>query len=266
MTDAKTDFGPRKVPVLTLVFRVLAGLGGGVMGTAVLLIAVFLGASILSPLATPEGEEAVMNPLIIFVFMAVVFLSSCLSNVISTLLIGLTDRTKYKMLFSYIYQVFIINLVILVFSAPVYIIVSGLSVEMMASVAAIQILVSVMASFLILEILSEAKYALLGVYSATLGLVMASAVNFALYQIFQQNAAILLFAALPVIWMTLGLFNGLTGMGYRFVYDSYGVDFLSKYVKYGQDTEPEEKEEVTEKDVLSMKKDDKGADFLQKNS
>lgn len=262
----KTDLGPRKVSLLTLIFRALAGLGGGVMGTAVLLVAVFLGASILAPLAGEEGTEMALNPLIIFVFMAVVFLSSCLSNVMSTLLIGLTDRDKYKLLFSSIYQIFIVNVVILVFTAPVYIIVSGLSVEMMAYVAAIQILISVMASFLILEILSEAKYALLGVYSATLGLLLASAINFTLYQMFGQNAAILLFAALPVIWMTLGLLNGLTGMGYRFIYDSYGVDFLSKYVKYGRDTEPQTEEKITEKDVLSLKKDESGEDFLKKES
>ncbi|MBU1019079.1 MAG: hypothetical protein ABII07_00400 [Patescibacteria group bacterium] len=265
MNDATTDFGPKKVSFLTLIFRALAGLAGGTMGTAVLLIAVFLGSSLLSPLAGEEGSGMALNPLVIFIFMVVVFLSSCLANVVSTFLIGLTDRKKYATLFSAVYQVFIANIVILVFSAPVYIIVSGLSTEMMGYVAAIQILISVMASYLILEILSDVKYALLGVYGATLGLVFASAVNFILYQIFGQNPTILLFAALPVIWMVLGLFNGLTGMGYRFVYDSYGVDFLSKYVKYGQDTEPEKPEEITEKDVLSLEKDEGGKEFLEKN-
>lgn len=262
--DATTnDFGPRKVSLLTLVFRTLAGLGGGVMGTAVLLFAVFLGSSVLSSISG-DGETAALNPLVIFIFMAVVFLSSCLSNCISALLIQLTDREKYKMISSAVYQVFVANLVLFISTVPVYIIVSGVSIEMMVYVAAIQILISVMASALILEILSDAKYALLGVYSMIFGLLAASAVNFALYQLAGQNGAVLLFAALPVIWMMVGLFNGLTGMAYRFVYESYGVDFLSKYVKYGQDTEPVTEEPITEKDVLKMKKDDSGSEFLEK--
>jgi len=264
MKPSKSDFGPRKVPLLTLGLRTLAGLGGGIVGTAVLLVAVFLGASVLSSITSTEGA---VNPLVIFVFMAVVFLSSCLSNVVSTLLIGLTDRDKYKMLFSTIYQVFIVNLVTLVLMAPVYIIVSGFSAEMMAYVAALQILITIVASALILEILSDAKYALLGVYSVTFGLVAASAINFILYKMAGENGTILLFAALPVIWFMLGLMNGLIGMGYRFIYDSYGVDFLSKYVKYGLDTEPSsEEEEITEKDALSMKQDVKGGEFFEEDS
>ncbi len=259
MEANKSDFGPRKVSLLMLGLRTIAGLGGGVVGTTVLLVAVFLGASVLSSITSTEGA---MNPLVIFVFMAVTFLSSCLANVGSTLLIGLTDRAKYKTIFSTIYQVFAVNLVTLILMAPVYIIVSGLSIEMMAYVAALQILITIVASNLILEILSDSKYALLGVYSTIFGLVAASAVNFALFQLAGQNGTILLFAALPVIWLMLGLMNGLVGMGYRFVYDAYGVDFLSKYIKYGEDAEPQVEEEITEKDVLSMKKDVKGEEFF----
>ncbi|EKD47973.1 MAG: hypothetical protein ACD_65C00194G0002 [uncultured bacterium] len=261
MADTQTILGPRKVTLLMLGLRAVCGLGGGVMGTMVLLISVLLGASIFSGFASEDGGGT-LNPLVVFVFMAVTFLSSCLSNTISCLLIGLTDKGKYKSLFSTLYQVFAINLAILILMAPVYIIVSGVSVEMMAYVAALQILVSIIASSLILEILSDAKYALLGVYSTVFGLIFASAINFALYIMAGQNTSILLFAALPVIWMMLGLMNGLVGMGYRFVYDAYGIDFLSKYIKYGRDEEVGQEEEITRKDVLSVKKDVKGGEFF----
>ena len=262
MGDTKTDFGPRKVSLLVLGFRALAGIAGGIVGTMVLLFSVFLGASFFS---TEQGVETSLNPLVIFVFMAVTFLSSCLANCVSTFLVGLTDRSKYKNLFSSMYQIFAVNLAIMILMAPIYIIVSGLDMATMAYVAAIQILLSVIASAMILEILSDAKYALLGVYNVVLGLIFASALNFALYQLVGQNPTILLFAALPVIWMMLGLFNGLVGMGYRFVYDSYGIDFLSKYVKYGRDEEePEAEEEITEKEILGMKKDYSGGEFLKK--
>lgn len=258
--ETAKSIGPRKVTLLALGLRALAGLGGGVVGTMVLLVAVFLGASVLSGIST---EENAGNPLVIFVFMAVTFLSSCLANCVSTLLIGLTDRDKYKMIFSTIYQVFIVNLVTLILMAPVYIIVSSLSVEMMAYVAALQILITIVASALILEFLSDTKYALLGIYSVIFGLVLASILNFVLYHVAGENATILLFAALPVTWLMLGFMNGVVGMAYRFVYDAYGVDFLSKYVKYGQDTDAQVEEEITEKDVLSMKKDVKGSDFFE---
>jgi len=263
MGDTKNDLGPRKVSLMVLGFRALAGVAGGITGTMVLLFSVFLGASFFS---TEQGaDETSLNPLIIFVFMAVTFLSSCLSNSVSTFLIGLTDRSKYKNLFSSMYQIFAVNLAIMILMAPIYIIVSGLDITFMAYVAAIQILLSVIASALILEILSDAKYALLGVYNVVLGLIFASAFNFVLYQMAGQNPTILLFAALPIIWMMLGLFNGLVGMGYRFIYDAYGIDFLSKYVKYGRDEEePEGEADITEKEILGMKKDYSGSDFLKK--
>ena len=177
MGDTKTDFGPRKVSLLVLGFRALAGIAGGIVGTMVLLFSVFLGASFFS---TEQGVETSLNPLVIFVFMAVTFLSSCLANCVSTFLIGLTDRSKYKNLFSSMYQIFAVNLAIMILMAPIYIIVSGLDMATMAYVAAIQILLSVIASAMILEILSDAKYALLGVYNVVLGLIFASALNFAL--------------------------------------------------------------------------------------
>jgi len=142
-------------------------------------------------------------------------------------------------------------------------IVSGLKVEMIASVAALQVVVSAFISALILEIIADYKYALLGVYSTAFSVLVSAGIYFFFYSVSSEQPIILLFLALPVIWGAIGIFSGLLGLVYEKVYRLYGIDFLSSAIKYGDDEtygeEPVEEDEEEEKP-----KDDAGAEFLGK--
>ena len=239
--------GPRPVSPLVLLLRALSGLGGGVVGTAVVIFIAFLGAGILQSALGASSENDTIHPLFVFVFIAMMFLGSLASNLLGPLFIGLTDRKKYVGLTTSLYQIFAANLVILIVLVPVYMIVSGLKIEMLASVAALQVVVSAFISALILEIIADHKYALLGVYSTAFSILVSAGIYFFFYSVSPDQPMVLLFLALPVIWTSIGVFSGLMGLVYEKVYRLYGVDFLSSAVKYGQDetygAEPPSEEE-----------------------
>ena len=260
--NEETDLGPKPVPILNVFLRALGGLGGGVIGTGIILAIAFLGASVLSS-ALGESIDGTVHPLFVFVFIAMIFLGSTAANLLGPLFIGLTDRDKYSRLNTTLYQVFIANLVILIVTAPVYMIVSSLKVESIASVAALQVVVSAFVSALILEVIADYRYALLGVYSTALSVLVSAGVFFFFYSVSSGQPIILLFLALPTIWLSIGLFSGLLGLVYGWIYKMYGVDFLSSAIKYGGDQKWTSDEEDAEMEESREKaKDDAGAKFL----
>ncbi|MFH1218374.1 MAG: hypothetical protein V1679_00845, partial [Candidatus Peregrinibacteria bacterium] len=110
--------GPPKLSFPTFLLKILAGLAGGVVGTVVLLVAFILSESLLSPLTAPE--EGYTSPVFVFILMVIIFISSTLGNILSTFLLGLTEREKYTRRSTAIYQVFIISLIMFILMVPVY--------------------------------------------------------------------------------------------------------------------------------------------------
>ena len=111
MPEEKTLIGPPNVNFIRFLMKLSAGLGGGIAGAMVLLVVFLLSSSILQP-ALQATSETEINPLFVFVLMAMIFLSSCGSNILGTLILALTDRERYSRLSSALYQIFIVNIVI----------------------------------------------------------------------------------------------------------------------------------------------------------
>lgn len=271
MTDPLRDnLGPRPMVLSTLLLRALGGLGGGLLGTGLFVVIAFLGAGILGSAFGANTDGGTIHPLFVFVFLAMIFLGSCAANVLGPLFAGLADREKYTHLSSSLAQIFIANVVILVVVAPVYMIVSTFNPEFLTGVAALQILVSAFASALILEIVAQYRYALLGVYSTAFAVLASSGVYFLFYGFSSGNPLILLFIALPVIWLSITLFGGVLEWVYGLVYKLYGMDFLSSVMKYGRDvrwtTEAEDEATEEQHDVELTGRKEGGADFLKRNN
>lgn len=256
--------GPRAVPFLTVLLRTFGGLGGGIVGTGLILVIAFLGSGILS-----SAFGVGVHPLFVFVFLAMMFVGSCAANVLGPLFVGLVDREKYTHLASSLYQIFIANVVMLVVVAPVYMVVASLKPELIGGVAALQVVVSAFVSAMILEIVASYRYALLGVYATAFSALIASGVYFFFYGVSSSSTPIiLLFVALPVMWTSIALFGGLLEWVYAWFYKVYGVDFLSSVMKYGEDVrwisvEEEEKQELDQFKTALGKKEG-GAEFLNR--
>jgi MFS family permease len=247
---------------LALITRTIAAFSGGVAGTLALLFIYLLSSSILVPVFSNVEETVQINPLFVFVLMGMIFASTLVANLLSPLFISFTQKDKYKRTTTSLFQIFIMNIVIFVILSPVYLFSSGVGAEFMSYAAGLQIAFSVLASAMIFEIISNYRYAILGVYSTIFAILSGIAFNIMIYQV-TGTATILLFVALPVLWGGAGFVHGLVIMIYQWVVATWGTDFLSTAQEYSKDYGITE-EEVPQVVDLPAPKDEEGVDFLRK--
>ncbi len=258
-------FGPRPVSLLNVFLRSFAGLGGGVIGTFVLLVVFLLASSILQPALSSDASD--IHPLFIFVFMAMLFLATLGSNLVAVMLLALTDRSKYAKFSSIVTQTFSTNIIVFIFSAPIYLIASSINLTFVAYGAGLHVIISSMASALVMEIIADFEYALVGVYGIVLAVLAGAGANFLIYQIATTakggvgNATLLLFVAMPLLWLLLGFMTSAVSMFYEWIFRAYGTDFLRASTSYGTDYGTPEPEPVPTPEEL--RKDVSRAYFLK---
>lgn len=258
------EFGPRKMSFFILVLKTFAGFGGGIAGTMIMLLIFLLASSILEPVlgSTVQGEAASgeTSPLFMVVLMGMVFATSVVSSMLSTLLLAYTERDRYTRIATTMSQVFIINIVIFAFVLPIYLTTSTTRLELTAFAAVMQIILSSAASALILELVHDRRYPLLAVYTTVLGILVALGINFFLY-ITSGNATIIMFAALPVIWSLIGFSQAALTMIYFWIYETWGSDFLASTASFGTDYGVPD---TSEDDEEVMPEDTEGTNFLKR--
>ena len=263
--QTEVTYGPRKLTFLTLVLKTFAGFAGGIAGTLVMLL-IFLGTSsilqpILGPIAGAEAAAGEASPLFVVVLMGMVFATSIVSSMVSTLLLSYTERDRYTRIATCMSQVFIINMVIFAFVLPIYLTTSTTRLELTAFAAFIQVILSTTASALILELIHDHRYALMAVYTTILAILVATGVNYFLYYI-TGTATVMLFAALPVYWATIGFSQAALTMIYFWIYETWGSDFLASTATFGADYGVPDTSEEEEEEAM-QKPDTEGSDFLK---
>lgn len=263
------ELGPPHPTFLSFVIQSFGALGGGVFGTLIMLVIFLLSSSILKPVLTVTNDLNSIHPMFIFVLMAMIFVGALSSALISLLCIALSDRSQYQRISSTLVQAFVINIVIFILLAPVYVVASNIALQPLVYIAGLHLILSNLGSALALKIIAAHRYALLGIYSAILSILVSLGINLMIFQIARKDLTILLFAALPVIWGSFGLIEGALSLGYRSIYNLYGVDFLRSDITYGKDyaTTEEEVSALTEEEqenlYLKTEKDLSGSDFLK---
>lgn len=253
--------GPARVTFLGLITRTIAGMGGGIAGTLVLLIIYILSVSIISPAFGPAENGSEISPLFMFVLMGMIFASTLSANVFAPLFISFTDKERYKRVTTSMFQIFIINIVVFIIIIPVYLFSQGINLELISYAAGLHITFSVLASALVFEILSEYKYAILGVYSTIFAVLGGVALSIMLYHA-TGTATILLFIALPILWGGIGFVHGILLMLYNWVVSTWGVDYLATTQEYSKDYGVPE--EAIETYVEDEPEDTEGVEFLKK--
>jgi len=253
--------GPRRLSLFILIAKTFLGFVGGTIGSLVLLIILLLSASVLQPVLSPaQATTEQVGPIFIVIIMAMVFVTSLLSSIITPMLLSYTEKERYPKLISTLYQIFIFNLVIFAFTAPIYLTTNTANLTVTAYAAGLQIVFVATASSLIMEIMNDANYPLLGVYTTLIGILVGTAINLMIYQL-MSSAVVLLFAALPVIWASIGFFQAALAMIYSWFYTTWGIDFLSSSTRFGLDYAGQAEEEEEEEE--EVKEDQEGGDFLK---
>lgn len=259
MTEEKSpESGAPQMSFATFLLKLIAGSVGGVLGSLVILLIFILSSSILDPLTSGSGLEEV-SPIFIFIVLIMIFLGSTVSNILSTWLMALSEGGKYNRISSSIYQIFIISLIIFILLAPVYFLTASINISVTAYVVALHIVLSAQVSALILEVVSNPRHALVGVYGTTFAILLSAATLFLLSG-FIEEPQILLFAALPVVWGSIAFVGGIFTVIYGWVARTYDKDFLSTKTSYGEDYGKKAAAAPIKKAT-----DEAGAEFLRHN-
>ena len=248
---------------LSLVTRTIAGLGGGIAGTIVLLVFWMLSSSVLQPVLSQTEDAVDVTPVFKIVIMAMIFVSLLTANLLSPLFISFTQGDKYKRIATAMFQIFVVNIVIFIILVPIYLFSTNIGLEFLSFTAGLQMALAVLGSALIFEFISNFKYALLGVYSTIFAVLFAIIFSAMIFQATGSSLA-LVFLALPLLWGGIGFTYGLVGMLYSWVVSTWGIDYLATTQEYSQDYGVQENENEVEV-VEPEPEDTEGVDFLRKS-
>jgi hypothetical protein len=216
-------FGPRKPTLAIFILRLLGSLAGGMVGALAIFGIYILGISI-SP---AEGEV----PQALFLTIALVFVGSLTTNLVTIFVLSFLDREIYPRYLTILTQSFLLQLVLFVFSIPIYLIISKLNLgEIYINyIAALHLLLSVQVSSLLLEVLSISVYKIVAVYGIALGSIFSIGVVVLVYLLGLE--LFLLFILPPLCWVSIELFRALAEIVYYNFYKFYGIDVLSEETK-----------------------------------
>lgn len=256
---------PPQITFAKFLLKILAGLGGGSIGTLIVLAIFLATSSILEGLFKATEGDTVVGPIVIFVLVFTVFLGAAVANILGALFTYFVDRDKYRHIYSTVIKIVISNVVLLFLMVPTYFLSAGISIESVVFVAALHFVISAQTSNLTLEIAANPNYGLLGVYSTSIAIILSMVVVFSVYQ-FAQQGTVILFIALPVIWGSIGFASSVVDGIYGFITSSWGVDFAATDTGYGKDysTKIAEQEQVQQQEQIENK-DVSGSEFLKKN-
>lgn len=251
------QIGPQKISFPTFLLKIVAAVAGGGVGSLILMAIFFLTSSI-SDLSS--ADETYISPIFTFLLLMMVFISSTVGNILSSWLLSVSEKEKYNRISSAIYQIFTVSIIIFLLMVPVYFLTANLSPGLTAYAVALHLLLSAQLSANILEVVSNTRHALVGIYGTSFSMLVSAAVIFALANTI-QSPTILLFLAMPIIWISIALTGSLTTIIYGFFARTYDKDFLATETEYGEDygKAPEEEKEDPKA------KDEAGADFLRHN-
>ena len=223
---------PRTIPLSTLIFKTFAGLGAGLLGTVILLIFVF------TALATTKATQAV-GPFFAFTTFVMGLITSLTTNSLAIIVFSFIDREKYPRERQTLLNVAYLNLIIFVCLLPVYLAASIHGAECLFMIVALQLVLTAQASIFALELSSgtEPRDHYLAIYGITFGMVGSIVLDLFIYNLFSSisqthatsgGGTALLLAVLPITWFSFGFATTTTEMIYRWIYRTYGGDYLNR--------------------------------------
>lgn len=241
-TVPESDLGPRRIGNAKVFFKTMMGLLGGIGGTLVIMVVMLLASSVVPNL---NDENVGVTPIFLYIVLVMAFLATLVGNLVPVILFYAVDREKYNKVTTNLVQAFIFNLLIFIFSIPLYLVLQGASVEKLIYIVGIHFLISAFITSIVIEILSSRQYVLVGLYGNTFGVLAALVMNLLLFLVVSATSAkaVFLFLTLPLIWASIGFFQSVIEMLYRWAYDVYGVDFLNLDAQYEEQQKSEQGED-----------------------
>jgi len=153
------------------------------------------------------------------------------ANTVTGVMITFMDNEKYNRRKTTIMHIFLFNLILFFLTIPLYLL--GTILDITLGIAAVHFLLSAFITALIMEVLAGYQYSLLGIYSTALG--MFASIAIALLMLAGGSKPIvIMFAAMPGVWLILQVIGGISELIYDNFVRLYGIEALD--MGFHQDT------------------------------
>ncbi len=220
--------------------RLLSGVIGGASGTLALFVVYFIMSNVL-----PKTDG--VSSLSLFVIIIMTFIGTLTANTVTGVMVTFMDNEKYSRRKTIIMHIFLFNLILFFLTIPLYLL--GVMQNITNGIAAVHFLLSAFVSALIMEVLAGYKYSLLGIYSTALGIFVSIGIALLLLA-GGSKAIVLLFVAMPGVWLILQIIGGVSELIYDNFVRLYGIDAMDVQTDLGGDTEVEPKDEEEDEDEM----------------
>lgn len=230
-----SSFGPRQLSNYHIITKTIAGIFGGVSGTIIMVITLMLASNLFQQQGSTVVEVSKNAPAIakaeinVFILMAGAFLSALSANIIALLGFSLFDREKYTRLMVSIVQIVIINILLFAFITPAYLVISSSKLSSVGFLVGIHIMLANLLSLFVTEVINNQRYALIGFYGNTFGILMALGIILLLALLPRENdqlIGILVLTILPISLAAVGFFSSMFEMFYGWLAHVYTMDPL----------------------------------------
>lgn len=222
------------VKVSDIFFRTLAGLFGGAFGSLVLLIVVVLSGNFAGSSFIGDDTTGI-NPLLLFVSMAGIYLAMLISAFSSLTFFYYCDRDRYPFLLSTLTHVFVLITGICLVASVLILLLSAKDFSRIVVIGIITMGICTIFSIITMEVVANHKHLLLTLYSSAMALFWFLLIMLILYFSLGSSPTYLFPLALPLCWASFGFWQMAFEMSYQWIYGLYGNDFLNASTRIGSD-------------------------------
>lgn len=213
---------PRKLSLEAFLFRFFASIGGSIAGTLLLSATFFLSLSAFS--------EQSSETLSLYIILVIILVGTLSTNVFTPFLIALTDKERYSRPLTILTQAFILNITIFLVSVPLYSLLQIARPEMLSFVAGFHLLLTTQVSAILLELYSDQRFILGGIYGVALGSLLSFCFIITLYG--TNKETLIMFILGPLLWISIECCRSLVEIGYYFYYRLFGIEALDTETSY----------------------------------
>lgn len=213
------SFWPRKILIWDIALNTLGALIAGFIGSIIILTIVFATSSIISIPATFDSARLdgwSNNPMFPFILSFITFFSTMISFFIGTTILHMTDPIRYKKSTLAYGQIWIFAIITYICITPIYIYTGLINYDYIMIVFIIHCIVLALGTSLILELLNNYRYILVGFYGSFIWVFFTSIMTVIIFSSVESGKAKLLslLIILPLINTSLTLFKWIFEMLY----------------------------------------------------
>lgn len=206
MTQNDNIFWPRKVKIVDVLMTAAGGFISGIVGSVLLLFIVFAFSGLIDVPETFKTASMWMgwnSSLFPFVLSFITFLVSILVTIITYNFLAIIDGEKYKKSLIHFWQISFFAIIIYIIFAPIYVYVGIHNYNSILYVFILHILLLTFGEILILELLNNYRYILVGLYASFFGLGVSAILVVFIFSLFSDG-----YAKLLSLLLILPLING----------------------------------------------------------